>query len=69
MASIATTIVEEPNILEASLISCGFLIAAVLRHTLSAPTRSTSLISEIDLRPPPTVMGINIFFAVSVIMS
>ena len=56
--SIATTIVELPNSLLASLINSGFSIAEVLIQTLSAPALSTLFISAKLLIPPPTVMGI-----------
>jgi hypothetical protein len=44
MASIATTIVEEPNLLAASEINLGFLIVAVFKETLSAPALRTNLL-------------------------
>ena len=40
------------------------MIAIVLSTTLSAPALSISLISSIDLMPPPTVNGIEIHLAV-----
>ena len=42
-------------------------IAAELILTLSTPLTSIVSISFIDLMPPPTVNGINMFFAVSFI--
>ena len=42
----------------------GFFIVAVFKETLSAPALSTNRISSKDLKPPPTVSGINISFAV-----
>ena len=68
MASIATTIVEEPNILLASLINFGLFIAAVLTETLSAPALKTLFISLRVLMPPPTVKGMKIFLAVLVMI-
>lgn len=61
LASIDKTIHWLPKILLASLISSGFLIAAVLIATLSAPFLRAEFISSTDLIPPPTVIGTNIF--------
>ena len=41
----------------------GFFNAAELMDTLSAPALNKSEISLTDLTPPPTVKGINTFFA------
>ena len=65
IASIDTTIVEDPNSLDAFLINSGFLIAAVFKHTLSAPALKIFFMSLRDLIPPPTVIGIKLFLAVS----
>ena len=69
IASIAITIVDDPNTLLASSIKLGLLIAAVLIETLSAPERRTLLMSFKFLRPPPTVKGMKILFAVLVTIS
>ena len=42
----------------------GFLIAAELKLTLSAPFKSNCLMSSIVFTPPPTVIGIKHFSAV-----
>ena len=64
MASIATTIVDEPKNSAASLMNSGRANAPELIATLSAPARRTADISFIVRIPPPTVRGINIFSAV-----
>ncbi len=48
IASIQTTIVLEPNILDASEISLGFSCAAVLMETLSAPANNKSVILKLQ---------------------
>ena len=60
-ASIETIIDWLPISDEAFFIKLGFLTAAVLIATLSAPLFKTFLISSKFLIPPPTVNGTNIF--------
>ena len=69
IASILTTIVDDPKVLEATLMNSGFPIAAVLIETLSAPALKILEISLISRIPPPTVSGIKISFAVLEIIS
>ena len=67
-ASIEITMVELPNLFDNSSISLGFSIAAVFKATLSAPLLKILCASSIVLTPPPTVIGIKIFFDVSSII-
>jgi hypothetical protein len=60
MASIDTTIVDEPKARDASRINSGRAIAAVFSETLSAPDRSTVLMSSTVRKPPPTQSGMKI---------
>ena len=68
LPSIEITIVEDPNLLAASRIISGLLIAAVFKATLSAPALKTSLMSLMVRNPPPTVKGIKISFALFTII-
>ena len=68
IVSILIAIVDLPNFSAASLINFGFLTAAELIDTLSAPDLKISEISATFLIPPPTVSGIKIFSAVFVII-
>ena len=54
----------EPNFFELSTTTSGFLTAAVLIDTLSAPQFNNLLISSILLTPPPTVKGTKQFLDV-----
>ena len=65
LASIATTMVEEPNTRLASRTRSGLATAAVFSATLSAPARNTARMSSIDRRPPPTVSGMKVSRAVA----
>jgi hypothetical protein len=64
MASMDTTIVEEPKACAASRINSGRSTAAVLIDTLSAPARRTVRMSSTLRTPPPTVNGMKISRAV-----
>jgi hypothetical protein len=64
VASIDTTIVDEPNARDASRTSSGRATAAVFSDTLSAPARSTMRMSSTLRSPPPTVSGMKISSAV-----
>ena len=55
----ATTTHWLPKRLAAWVISTGFLTAAVLIDTLSAPAASNRRISSREWIPPPTVKGMN----------
>ena len=57
LASTATTMHCDPHWVLLSLIRSGFVTAAVLIETLSAPALRTSLMMLISLMPPPTVKG------------
>ena len=64
MTSKARAIVDDPNFCESSFIILGFLTAAVLSVTLSAPALRTDCMSSKFLKPPPTVIGMKISFTV-----
>ena len=55
--SMESTTHWDPNAIEASRMSWGFLTAAELTDTLSAPFRSIYLKSSIVLTPPPALKG------------
>src|SRR6185436_1463218 len=57
LASIATTMHCSPNFSEPCLTNSRLLTAAELIETLSAPYRSSVLISSMVRTPPPTVSG------------
>ena len=60
MLSRMTVIFEEPKIFD-FLKSVG-LQSLEFKQTLSAPLLKNFSISEMDLMPPPTTIGINIFW-------
>ena len=55
--STATVIFSLPNLLAASCTNSGFLTAAVLTDTLSAPASKIRCMSSRLAIPPPTVSG------------
>ena len=55
-----TTTAWEPKAAAPSWISCGFLTAAELIETFSAPARSTARMSATLAMPPPTEKGMKI---------
>jgi hypothetical protein len=57
LASIATTMHWSPNFSAASRTKRGFLTAAVLIATLSAPASRSRRMSSTARTPPPTVSG------------
>ena len=63
------TIVEAPNIFEASSINFGFSSAAELIATLSAPEFRAFSISLIFLMPPPNVIGTKTSFVINSLQS
>ena len=62
-ASTDTTTHCAPNRLATSASSSGLATAAVLSETLSAPARSSWSTSSTLRTPPPTVSGMNNWFA------